>query len=73
MIKISKLRNLFLSHRLEAWTGQHSTAMIDDLLKRFKEFQTYATRNKLPWPIVHHSGVMANGPLPLTWDRPSIN
>lgn len=46
MIAISKLRNLILSHRLDAETGRQSTAMIDDLLKRFKEFQTYVSRNR---------------------------
>lgn len=45
MIAISRLAGLILSHRLEAEAAGHNTARIDDLYKRFQEFQTYVYRN----------------------------
>jgi len=45
MIPISRLAALILSHRLEAETAGQSTARIDDLYRKFQEFQGYVCRN----------------------------
>ncbi len=45
MIPISRLAGLILSHRLEADAAGQNTARIDDLYKRFQEFQKYVYRN----------------------------
>lgn len=59
MIAISKLRNLILSHRLDAETGRQSTAMIDDLLKRFEEFQTFVSRDRAS--LADYASLWLNG------------
>lgn len=45
MIAISRLAGLILSHRLEAEAAGQNTARINDLDKRFQEFQGYVYRN----------------------------